>query len=129
MKVNDLNDTVRSLGSISLQPLWLFYRGEEVANTENLKKFLTTRRTSLNLTGSGTRILTDTILKLHKIEPKSSNYVSMSSRESIDALKDSKIDAMFLVAGVESKNLRELLAIQGIHAFNGGCLYKKATIS
>lgn len=118
LKIDDPEDTIRSLGSISLQPLWLFYRGEEVATSENLKQFLVNRRTSLNLPGSGTRLLTDTILKLHKIDPEDSHYVSLSTRKSIDALKASKIDAMFLVAGVESKNLHELLAIPGIHAFN-----------
>lgn len=118
LRVDDPADKIRSLGSISLQPLWLFYRGEEVPNTDNLNDFLVKRWVSINLPGSGTRLLTETIFDLHKLNPKSNRCLTMSSKESIAALKSGKIDAMFLVAGVESKNLRELLTIPGIHAFN-----------
>lgn len=118
LKVDDPEDTIRSLGSISLQPLWLFYRGAEVPSTDNLNVFLAQRRVSMNLPGSGTRLLAETILQLHKIDPENPNYLAMSSKDGMAALQSGKIDAMFLVAGVESKNLRELLAIPGIHAFN-----------
>ena len=67
---------------------------------------------------SGTRLLAETILNLHKIELDNPKFLHMSTRESIDGLKASKIDSMFLVAGIESKNLRELLSIPNIRAFN-----------
>lgn len=118
LKVEDAGDEIRSLGSISLQPLWLFHRGSEVPLSENLDEFLSKRVVSLNLPGSGTRTLSETILKLHKMNPDAANYKSLSSKESIDALMAGKIDAMFLVAGVESKNLRDLLVQPGIRAFN-----------
>lgn len=118
LKIEDSRDIIRSLGSISLQPLWLFYRGSEIPSTESLNNFLVKRRVSLNVPGSGTRTLAETILRLHKINPDAGNFEALSSKEGLEALKSGRLDAMFLVAGVESKNLRDLLVQPGIRAFN-----------
>lgn len=118
LSIDDPQGEIRSLGSISLQPLWLFYRGAEVVNAENLNEFVANRRVSLNLPGSGTRLLTEAIFALHKINPESPNFLPLSTQAGMAALESGKIDAMFLVAGVESKNLRSLLTEPGIHAFN-----------
>lgn len=118
MKIHDPGEKIQSLGSIAYQPLWLFYRGREVAASQHLHEFLQERQVSINVVGSGTRILAENILKLHHVDPESSNFHALTTRDSISALLSGKLDAMFLVAGVESNNLRELLFSPGMHIFN-----------
>ncbi|MBU3667110.1 MAG: hypothetical protein FGM53_01065 [Rhodocyclaceae bacterium] len=118
LKIDDPDEKIRSLGSIAYQPLWLFYRGSELSQSESLNEFLNQRRVSINVQGSGTRTLAETILQLHRIDSDASNFFGLSTKDSIDALSKGKIDAMFLVAGIESKNLRQLLDTPGIHTFD-----------
>ena len=118
VKIYDPDDSIRSLGSMSYQPLWLFYKGKAVAPETKLADFLRNRKTSINIVGSGTRILSESILKLHKIDPEGLAFESFTTQQSMTAMKAGEIDAMFLVAGVESKNLQDLILSPGIQIFN-----------
>jgi TRAP-type uncharacterized transport system substrate-binding protein len=118
LKIYDPREEIRSLGSISYQPLWLFYKGKHVLPETKLADFLRNRRTSINVVGSGTRILSETILKLHNLDPDDLTFESFTTQQSIAAMKSGEIDAMFLVAGVESKNLQELILSPGVQIFN-----------
>ena len=118
VKVYDPDENIRSLGSMSYQPLWLFYKGKEVAPEKKLADFLRNRKASINIVGSGTRILSETILKLHNLDPEGLGFESFTTQQSMAAMKAGEIEAMFLVAGVESKNLQELILSPGIQIFN-----------
>lgn len=108
---------LRSLGSIAYQPLWLFYRGPE-AKQQDLNHFLKDRTVSLNINGSGTRVLAEQILKAHEINIDTPRFVTMNSNDSRKALHAGEIDAMFVVAGMESRNVLDLLETPGIHVFD-----------
>lgn len=116
--ISDPDKIVRSLGSISYQPLWLFYRGNEVPTDLPLASFLATRRLSINVPGSGTRILSEEILKLHNIRTDHAQLKSLSTKQSIEAMRGGRIEGMFLVAGVESKNLQEIILLPDVHFYN-----------
>jgi len=108
---------LRSLGSIAYQPLWLFYRGPEVKQ-QDLNHFLKDRTVSLNIPGSGSRVLAEQILQAHEINIDTPRFVTMNASESLKALHKGEIDAMFVVAGMESRNVLDLLESPGIHVFD-----------
>jgi len=99
---------VLSLGSIGHQPLWLFLR--EPLSNDNLFDALDGQRVSIGLPGSGTRTIMEALLPL--LDERTLDrleLVAMNARDSIAALRAGEIDAMFLLAGIESGNARELL--------------------
>lgn len=99
---------ILSLGSIGHQPLWLFLR--EPLQTDSLFDGLDGQRVSIGLPGSGTRTIMEALLPL--LDDRTLDrleLVAMNAGDSIEALRAGDIDAMFLLAGIESGNARELL--------------------
>lgn len=107
-----------SLGSVEYQPLWFFYRGQTLEGA-NPADFFKIRTLSINIPGSGTRSMSEKILALHGIEIDGNpRVVSLSSTQSVAALRDGKIDGMFLVAGIESGTIKRLLAEPAIRVLD-----------
>lgn len=102
------SDNITSLGSIGYTPLWVFYRGE--APEDNPHSFLSTSKISINLPGSGTHNLVEALLKIHELSlADHPNFLELSSTDSIAALEAGRINALAIVAGMESENLHHLL--------------------
>lgn len=111
------SESISSLGSVNYMPIWFFYRGQMVDNDP--RKFLETKRISVNLKGSGTNSLVNTILEQHELQSElHPNFVELSSGDSTKALLSGSIDGMFIVAGLESENLQILLNAPGIEVYD-----------
>lgn len=109
---------VVSLGSVEYQPFWMFYRGAQYDGS-NPVEFFKGKTFSINIPGSGTRNLTEKILSLHGIRVVDNpSFVSISSSQSVEALRAGKIDGFFLLAGIESKTIQSLVNDPGVHVFN-----------
>ena len=107
-----------SMGSIAYQPLWLIYLGEE-RQSPDLYAFLASKKTSVNVPGSSTHGLALSVIEAHGVNTSTSNnLIEMDTHDSIEALKTRKIDALFLVAGIDSKNLRTLAKMPGINLYD-----------
>lgn len=105
-----------SLGSIAYQPLWLFYYGDETP--ADLNALLATRKTSINVPGSSTRSLTLSVLEAQGIDSGAHGLLAMDTHESVEAFKAHKIDALFLVASMESHNLHDVAKIPGVRLYS-----------
>lgn len=116
----DLSDSAQnvvSLGAIAYQPLWLFYHGPE-SNKVDLNEFLLNRKTSINIEGSGTRVLVDQVLAAQGVDLVKSNLLTLNTADSLQAFKTKKIDAIFLVGNMESQNVREIAALEDVHPYS-----------
>jgi TRAP-type uncharacterized transport system substrate-binding protein len=83
-----------SLGSISHQPLLVFYRGAPV----ELLSDLAGKRIALGPVGSGTRSLALTLLGANGIKPGGTNtLLDWEPKQASKALLDGTVDAMFLM--------------------------------
>lgn len=105
-----------SLGSISYQPLMVFYRGAP-------RKFLSDfqgQRLDIGQEGSGAHALALTLLKANGIEPGgSTKFVDMSGDNPTKALLENRVDAIFVMSDATSTDMmRELLHAPDIHLFN-----------
>jgi len=113
---NDRMDKLMSLGSISYQPLMIFYRGAPI----ELLSELAGKRVALGAVGSGTHALATTLLAINGIQPGGTNtLLDWEPKESAKALLEGNIDAVFLMGeDASSAVLRQLLRTPGIHLFS-----------
>ena len=107
----------QSLGSVVYQPLWLFhYQADNV--DPDLNRFLVGKKTSINIPGSSTRGMVQPLLKAQGIDPNGPNLLALSTKESVAAFKNRKIDAIFLVGAMASQNIQEISQYPGVQMYN-----------
>lgn len=111
------SEDISSLGSIGYMPLWLFYRGK--ALEEDPHRFFSESKISINLPGSGTHFLVETLLEKHELSlGDNPGIVELSSAAGVNELLGGRIDAVALVAGMESGNVQKILEDPSIKIFN-----------
>ena len=105
-----------SLGSLSYQPLMIFYRGK----TKTLLSEFKHARLDIGLEGSGASALAQTLLDANGIKPGDGTQIGHRTPEtSIQALLDGKIDALFAMSdSTPTAMMRQLLRDPDIHLFS-----------
>lgn len=105
-----------SLGSVFVQPILVFYRGEETV--ERLSQ-LEGKRIAIGPEGSGTHALAMKFLAANGMEKGPTRVLELDGDDAIEALKQGKIDAAFLMGElVRGQATRELLKVPGIRLMN-----------
>ena len=110
-------DTLVSLGSISYEPLLVFYRG---STTVDLLSQLDGMRLAIGPVGSGTRSLALTLLAANGIQPGGTTKLEdLDGEDAAKALMEGNVDAAFLMGDSASVEImRKLLQSLRIHLFN-----------
>ena len=91
---NGATDKLVSLGSVSYQPLLVFYRGAPIESLSDL----TGKRLAIGPVGSGTRTLVLTLLGANGIRPgEATTLLDWEPQASSKALLDGTVDAVFLM--------------------------------
>ncbi len=105
-----------SLGSVSYQPLMIFYRGEPKKLISQFKG----KRLDIGQKGSGAHSLALELLKVNGIEPgEGTTLVNTVSGDLVKALTDDSVDAIFMMSDSSSiQVMRKLMYTPGIHLFN-----------
>ena len=106
------SDSIVSLASLYFEPLWVFYRGDQIIN--RLTGF-SQKRMSIGAEGSGTRAVALTLLEDNHLDAASDYLLSMGNREGQEALMGGNIDAAFFVASPRSKLVQNLLRDEAIN--------------
>lgn len=117
-QVNDAKtNNLMSLGSISYQPLMIFYHGA----TRNFLSDFRGLRLYTGQKGSGADTLTRTLLEANGIKPGDDNTTLINTLE-VDpekALRDNRVDAIFLMGETTPiESLRHLMRTPDIQVFN-----------
>ena len=110
---------VQSLGTISYDPIWLFYRGKELKESDFQEirpqsRYFLNSKMSVGEKGSGTYAQAMQILKVNGFE-EGSYFLYLSGLKAAAALKKGEIDAAFIVDAYEAPNVQTLLADPNIH--------------
>lgn len=105
-----------SLGSISYQPLMVFYRGAPKTLLSDFQGM----RLDIGEPGSGTHTLALALLKLNGIEPGGKTILlDALPGNAVKSLLDKQVDALFVMGDSTSTDLlRQLLHTPDIHLFN-----------
>lgn len=92
---------IQSLEAIAYDPVWLFYRGAEIKNSDleahkgNFKYF-SSKTLSIGIKGSGTHAQASRILQVSGFEHLP-HFVYLPGGEAVKALQAGKIDGAFIV--------------------------------
>lgn len=110
-------DKLVSLGSVSYEPLLVFYRGSAPLD---LLSQLMGKRLAIGQEGSGTRTLALTLLAANGIEAGSATALAgLEGDPAATALLEGKVDAVFLMGEAASpQTMRNLLRMQDIQIFD-----------
>lgn len=113
LKIDDLV----SLGSISHQPILVFYRSNDPID---LLSQLTGRRLAIGPEGSGTRTIALTLLAANGIEQGGvTKLTDLEADEAVKALTEGKVDSVFMMGESASvQNMRTLLRADGVNLFD-----------
>ena len=113
LKIDDLV----SLGSISHQPLLVFYRSNE---SIDLLSQLAGRRLAIGPEGSGTHTIALILLAANGIQQGGSTELTdLEADDAVKALTEGKVDAVFMMGESASvQNMRTLLRTDGVHLFD-----------
>jgi TRAP-type uncharacterized transport system substrate-binding protein len=105
-----------SLGSISYQPLLVFYRGEAIGQLSQLSG----KRLAVGPVGSGTRALALTLLGANGIKDGGPTALNdLDPEQASKALLAGTVDAVFLMGEAASPTvIRELLRSPDVHLMN-----------
>jgi TRAP-type uncharacterized transport system substrate-binding protein len=105
-----------SLGSVFVQPVLVFYHGKE--SVERFSQ-LEGRRIAIGPEGSGTHALAMKFLVANGMEKGPTRLLELDGDDAIEALKQGKIDAAFLMGElVRGQVTRDLLKVPGIRLMN-----------
>lgn len=110
--VNTANtEGVAALGSLYLEPLWLFARtGMEVSDAEDLLDM----RIAVGAKGSGTRVVVTSLLDAVGIDAQSATLLEIPIDEIQAAFAAGHIDAAFMIGGAESEKIMSLVAFDDV---------------
>jgi TRAP-type uncharacterized transport system substrate-binding protein len=104
-----------SLGSISYQPLMIFYRGA----TKRLLSDFKGGRIDIGPEGSGSNALARALLAINGIKPGETAYVDVAADDTLRALNDGRIDAFFAMSeSTPSPLIRQMLRNPDVHLFD-----------
>jgi TRAP-type uncharacterized transport system substrate-binding protein len=105
-----------SLGSVSYQPLMIFYRGQPKHLLSDFKGL----RIDIGPDGSGSNSLAHTLLASNGIKPgDGTTYLDTLSDDTVGALGEGRIDAFFAMSdSTPTAVIRQLLRTPDIHLFN-----------
>ena len=110
-------DQLLSLGTLYLEPIWIFSRGElkgqDIAG-------LAGQRVAVGPDGSGTRVVADLLLNANGITPAAAPRVPVTGHAAKEALEQNRVDAAFFVASVQAPVLREITRLPNLKLMSFG---------
>jgi len=105
------SDKLCSIASLYLEPLWVFHRGAMIQRLSELKG----KKLAIGPLGSGTRPVAERVLEENGLDAKNTSLSESSGIKAAQQLIDGTIDAAFFVTGAESKVVKKLLQVKGVH--------------
>lgn len=104
-----------SLGSVSYEPIWIFYRGKAL---ETRLSELSGKRIAIGSKGSGTQVFALRLLQASGVTASNSHFVYADRIQAQQLLQQGTVDAAFFIGAPESNLVRSLVAYPGIRVMN-----------
>lgn len=114
-RAKDSDVDLVSLGSVSFEPIWIFYRGHAV---QTRLSALQGRRIAVGSQGSGTQVLALRLLAANGLNAANSTLVTADRAQSQAMLQQGQVDAAFFIGAPESRQLRALMALPGLRVMS-----------
>ncbi len=114
-RASDSEVDLVSLGSVSFEPIWIFYRGHTL---QTRLSSLQGRRIVVGNKGTGTQVLALRLLAASGVTAANSHLVTADRAQSQQMLQQGQVDAAFFIGAPESRQVSELMAYPGVHVMN-----------
>jgi TRAP transporter TAXI family solute receptor len=105
---------LEALGTVYLEPVWIFYRGPEIRRLDALAG----KRIAVGARGSGTARLAADLLEASGVGPGRAELLAPGGAEAADALLAGRVDAVFYVASFDAPAVQKLLRAEGVRLMN-----------
>ena len=102
----DPNAGLLSLGSVTYEPVWVFYRGNVLMDKLHQ---LSRVRIGVGAQGSGIQGLAMRLLEANEIPAESENLQPLSGKDAMRAMQSGSIEAAFIVSAPETSVVQTLL--------------------
>jgi TRAP-type uncharacterized transport system substrate-binding protein len=117
------NDSLRSLGSMFHEPVWLFYRtdsAQRLLRKPALSRLaeLTGWRVNIGAQGSGVPVLARRLLEANRIDERGITLTGQPITPAVVELLEGRLDAVVLASAPESLIVQMLLQTPGIELFD-----------
>lgn len=100
------SDAVMAIGSLYLEPLWLFVREDfELGEYSDFAG----ARVSVGVEGSGTRVVVNNLLAAHGIDSDSAEFLGVEPGNLTQSFADGELDAAFIIADPGAEVIGNLL--------------------
>lgn len=103
-----------TLGTVTIEPLWLFLRGDWRTPQSNPAQRLVGTRIAVEPAGSGGEFLTRQLMALNGLDDKSVRLVELTPERGAEALLRGEVDGVAMLTAVESPAMRRLLAAKDV---------------
>jgi TRAP transporter TAXI family solute receptor len=112
---DDDKERLQSLGSLFLEPVWVFTRKQKA-----IKRLLELRgnRVAVGAAGSGTYLLATQLLSATGVTESNATLIRADAAQAIRSLSQGKIDAAFFVASPEAPIIHSLLEQASMELLN-----------
>jgi TRAP-type uncharacterized transport system substrate-binding protein len=119
----DESETLRSLGSMFQEPVWLFYRADSaqrLLKAPRLERLgqLPGWRVNIGAPGSGVPVLARRLLEANRIDPSGITLGEQPVTPAVVELLEGRLDALVLASAPESLMVQMLLQTPGIELFD-----------
>lgn len=104
-------DALVSLGTVALEPLWLFDR---LRSAGTVAQRLSGKRIAIGQEGSATRVLARRFLQLNGVDEHAMDLPALTPEQAADSLRQGFIDAAILLTGWQAPAVQQLLATDGV---------------
>ena len=109
------NESLQSLGSLYLEPVWIFTNKNGAI--DRLGE-LWGKRIAVGPPGSGTRLLAEQVLAADGVTQTNATFIDDGAAEVVAGMREGKIDAGFFVASPQAASIGELLNRPEMTLFN-----------
>lgn len=108
-----------TLGNLFVEPIWLFYRGQSAADISETGRLhslnqLSTLRINAGTAGSGVPPLMDTLLDMHRMDPKKIKMSHLEQTAATVQMLQGKLDAVVFASAPQAPMVQMLLQTPGI---------------
>lgn len=119
----DDEESITSLGSLFVEPLWLFYREDSAVRLKQSPTIqslgdLTGWRVNVGTAGSGVPRLFSTLLDVNRIDRQQLTLTELEQTPATVAFLDGEIDAIVFASAPESLMVQMLLQSPGVRLLN-----------
>ena len=107
--------TLRSLGRLFHEPIWVFYSGS--TQVKSLREFKG-RRIMIGAPTAGTRLVVQHLLQANGVNASNATLINEELGDDGAALRDGRADVAFVIQPPDSKKIQALLRRPGLYLMN-----------